>query len=1028
MSDVFSDAGVLLKRAERIINEIVRPAIRTDEHPLDVAVYQCLEPISYDIAIKQSFTPVRIGFEWGPVWSTAWFRLRGRVPANWSGRDWRVIFDTDTEALLWYDGGPYQGVEFHRQDVKLPASVAAGREIELYIEAACNHMGGLDLRAGPKHAGTFNSRMGGKLKQAHLAIQHPDRVAALLDLEILLDLATKLPGGTPRIRQIRDALRRAINAVDAADMDRTAITVRAIAQEVLTMSTQGGSNTAHCVGHAHIDLAYLWPIRETKRKCSRTFSTVLRNMERHPGYRFIQSQAQAYEWVRQDYPKLFEDIRNAIARGQWEAGGAMWVEADCNLSSGESLIRQIVHGTRFWAEHFGVNQRYLWLPDVFGYSAALPQILNLAGLDAFFTQKISWSEFNKFPYHTFHWQGIDGTEILSHFLPTDNYNAENAIGEFVRAEGQFNQSARSPHWLQAYGYGDGGGGPSEPMIERVERLNNCAGLPNIKHSRVDEFVDVLLNNQSDLPKWVGELYLELHRGTYTTQARNKRFNRMGERLLQDIETAMALDSAPAGPEQKRELDRLWKLLLLNQFHDIIPGSSITWVYDDSLRDYADIESSGNVLLRGAIERIEPRGTSESCGAIFNSTSHRRRTLIEYAGPIDATAMNDSTQLTSDLLGQPVTLALTAELPGPGLFEFSAGPAVEPVKVTAMTLENEFLRAELDHVGRVTSLFDKRQRREAINRALPANALMLYDDRPKNYEAWDVDISYLETGVAIDEPADHRTVETGPLRGAIEFERKIGERSTLTQRVQLVAGEAMLRFETLVDWHESRKFLRVLHPVDVLSDQATYEIQFGHVRRPTHFNTSWDYARFEVCAQRWMDLSESGFGVAMLNDCKYGHSCHGKVMGLSLLRSAKYPDATADMAVHRFTYALMPHGCFDAAEIVTAAEQLNNPARWFAGAVATGPLMTVEGADRDSVVVETIKPADDGDGLIVRLWECRGGRAAASLVFCSKLLSAVETDLLERDGRTLTVTQSSIELHFKPFQIRTIRVRLSKPRT
>jgi alpha-mannosidase len=1027
MSDVFSDSSVLLKRAERVINEIIRPAVRTDDFPLEVAVYQCAEPIKYEVAIKQSFTPVRIGFEWGPVWSTAWFRLRGKVPASWAGKDWRVIFDTDTEALLWYDGGPYQGVEFHRQDVKLPATVTAGSDVELYIEAACNHMAGLDLRAGLKHAGTFNSRMAGKLKQAHLAIHHPDRAAALLDMELLLDLATKLPTGTPRSRQIRDALRHAVNAVDATDPDRTASAVRLIAQKVLTMPTQGGSNTAHCVGHAHIDLAYLWPIRETKRKCSRTFSTVLRNMERHPGYRFIQSQAQAYEWVRQDYPKLFEGIKKAVARGQWEPGGAMWVEADCNLSSGESLIRQIVHGTRFWAEHFNVSQRYLWLPDVFGYSAALPQILKLAGLDAFFTQKISWSEFNKFPYHTFHWQGIDGTEILSHFLPTDNYNAENAIGEFVRAESQFNQSARSPHWLQAYGYGDGGGGPSEPMIERIDRLANCAGLPNVKHSRVDEFVDVLLENQDDLPKWVGELYLELHRGTYTTQARNKRFNRMGERLLQDVETALALGTAPAGAEQTRELDRLWKLLLLNQFHDIIPGSSITWVYEDSLRDYADIDASGNKLLRDAVGRVETSTKSHRGWAILSTTSHRRRALIECPATFDLTTSGLSTQSTVDLLNEPMTLALTSELPGPGLFSVTAGPVVAPVKVGALTLENELLRAELDHAGRVISLFDKRHRREAIDATSPANALMLYEDRPKNYEAWDVDISYLETGTAIDAPAEHRVIETGPIRGAIEFVRKIGEHSTLTQRVQLVAGEAMLRFETLVDWQESRKFLRVLHPVEIHNDQATYEIQFGHVRRPTHFNTSWDYARFEVCAQRWMDLSESGFGVAMLNDSKYGHSCHGNVMGLSLLRSAKYPDATADMAAHRFTYALMPHGSFDAAEIVTAAEQLNNPARLFAGAAATGALLTIEGDARDSVVVETIKPADDGDGLIVRMWECRGGRADVSVVFSARLLRAVETDLLERCTRSLDFAGSTIELEFKPFQIRTLHVSLSAER-
>lgn len=1019
--DVNGRLRSVVKRAQRLLDEVIKPQIFSDHVLLDVAVHQSTNPIPHAQAVKGEYKPVQLGFEWGPVWSTAWFRLRGQVPAAWAGREWRVLFDTDTEALCWWDGGPYQGVEFHRQDVKLPESVKPGQALEVFMEAACNHMFGLSTMAGPEHSGTFMTRMGGKLKQAHLALFHPKRHALLVDMDMLRMVAHDLPEESPRGRQVRDGLRRACNVINPANLDACIDEALSIIHQTLNVPTGGEANTAYCVGHAHIDLGWLWPVRETKRKCSRTFSTVLRYMERHPQYRFLQSQAQAYEWVRTDYPTLFEGIKQSVARGQWEAGGAMWVEADCNLSSGEALIRQIMHGTRFWKQHFNVEQRYLWLPDVFGYSAALPQILKQSGLDAFITQKISWNQFNKFPHHTFHWVGIDGTSILSHFLPADTYNARNTPDEFLRGDRNDQQNAVAPMWLQAFGYGDGGGGPTEEMIRRVDRLANCAGLPRAQHSRVDHFVDKLLQTQEGLPRWIGELYLELHRGTYTTQARNKRYNRLCERLLQDVEQAMALSDAAVPEAERAELDRLWKLLLLNQFHDIIPGSSITWVYEDSLREYAEIVASANKLIDAAAARTQS-SNGKAGWAALNSVTHATRAVVELPQDHGLPGGALPTQNIRDIEGIDRTLALTAELPGPGLFKLDAAPAPGAVKVSGLTLENEIIRVELDRTGRVISLLDKRTLREAIVPGQPANQLMIYDDRPMNWDAWDIDAFYMENGQAVETEAQMRVVEQGPIRVAIEFTRKLGQASTITQRISVTAGSPILGFESLVDWKENFKFLRVQHPVQVHSDHATYEIQFGHVRRPNHFNTSWDYARFEVCAQRWMDLSETGFGVSLLNDCKYGHSCMGNVMGMSLLRSPNFPDPVADRAVHRFTYALMPHGHFDAGEITAAAQHLNNPVRVVkAGAASNSPAVALRGDHAGGIVIETIKPAEDGPGWVVRLWECRGGRGSVGLMFNQPARVVEETDLMEKVKGKVNFDGPVVPLNFTPFQIRTIKV-------
>jgi len=1014
---------ITVDRARIAIKQVIVPSVYSDHVPLQTGVYQCEEPIAYEAALEAAYQPVELGFTWGPAWSTAWFRLRGEVPNDF-GEEFRLLFDTRTEALCWWDGAPYQGVELHRQDVKLPDTVRPGDALDVMIEAACNHMSGVgDKFADPMRMGEFPITRSGKLTLAHVARYHPQRAQLLHDFESLTNLVDTLPDSSPRYRQAAELLRRACTALTPTDLDRCIPEVRGLCQEALQTGAASGANVAHCVGNAHIDLAWLWPIRETKRKASRSFSTVLRYMQRHPEYRYIQSQPQLYEWVRQDYPALFTEIQERVKEGRWEAAGAMWVEADCNIPSGESLVRQIQHGVGYFEKYFDTPQRYLWLPDVFGYSAALPQILKNSGIEAFITQKISWNQFNKFPHHSFNWVGIDGTSIPSHFLPADTYIGQNTPDELDRGDRQYAQSGVLPAWLQAYGWGDGGGGPTEDSIERVARYADCEGMPRTRHSSVQSFVDKLLDASDRLPVWAGELYLELHRGTYTTQAKLKQGNRRGEVALRQVELVQSLVGATA--EQRATLDQAWKDLLLNQFHDIIPGSSIAWVNREARALYDSVIERCEQLITDGLHAPIDAASPATGLMVLNTRSRGTGGLIELGADITIEA---DTQATHRPDGTPIKLAAIPDQGQPGLhvvpFERLASGTASGLKAQDLTLENEHLRVELDTAGRIVRLLDKATGREAIDAKSPANQFVLYDDRPIAWDAWDLEVYYRESGQPVDTPAEHAIVEDGPLRAAIEFKRPIGTGSHLVQRVQLDRDAGHVTFDTRVDWQEERCLLRVLHPVVVHNDHAMFEIQYGYVRRPNHFNTSWDYARFESVAHRWVDLSEPGFGVSLLNDCKYGHSCHNNVLGMSLLRSPREPDEAADVGTHTFRYALAPHGSFDAAAITCLAEALNQPLRAWphhdTGADTPAMPIRVTGDAADQIGIEAVKPAENGDGVIVRLRELAGGRCVVQLEADADR-AVVETDLLERAMDPASADLTSNPVSFTPFQLRTFRV-------
>ena len=890
------------------------------------------EPISYADAIRGTFVPIAVGERWGPPWSTTWFHVRGRVPDAWTGL--RVIaqfdlgFDGPTgftcEALAWKDGKPWRGIDPNHRSLPIDDP-----DIDFYIEAAANPRATesgsepapsmMALRESPEPSFV--------LRQAGLAVQesHDEQASAV----------------------------------------RLDPTHRIIA-----------------VGHAHIDTAWEWPLREARRKVARSWSTQLALMDEHPDYVFAASQPAQYAWMRESYPDIYRRIKEKVAKGQWEPVGAMWVEADCNLPSGESLVRQLLHGKRFFMREFGYETRILWLPDVFGYPGNLPQLISASGCDFFLTQKLSWNETNKPEHHTFIWEGIDGSRIFTHFPPADTYNGSFTPEEVASSVRNFKDSDSSHRSLYLFGWGDGGGGPQAEMIESAHALG-------VELGRAANFFDSASAEATDLTTLVGELYFELHRGTYTSQARTKRWNRLAQDALRQAEM---WSIAAGGDYPSAELETLWKTLLLNQFHDILPGSSIDWVYEEAERDLEHVTGRATEIADAAMSAIAGNGDTL---VAFNSTSHPRTEIVSLD--------NEYARIEAPSCGWALVIPRSSE---------------PEVRVTDRSMENELLRVEWDDRAVLTSIWDKAVGREVLSE--PGNLFQLHDDNPRKWDAWDLDLEYRDSFIdvtAIEKLQQHG----GGLRGLLSFGRSFGE-SWLFQLMSLDAGSRVLRFETVVHWQERHKMLKVAFPVTVSSREATYEIQFGHLRRPTHQDTSQARAMFEVCAQRWADLGDGDYGVALLNDCKHGYDIHGSVMRLSLLRGPTHPDPTADLGDHQFTYALMPHpGDFREAGVIEAAEDLNSPLLPASGNLAAGSSRSLIEVDTRQVVVEAIKRAEDSDAVIVRLYEAWGRRCTARVRTTLPASRAYLCDLLERNREEVAVTDGVIVLELTPFKILTLKL-------
>jgi alpha-mannosidase len=789
-------------------------------------------------------------------------------------------------------------------------------------------------------------------------------------------------------------------------------------------------------GHAHLDLAWLWPIAETRRKARRTFASVLGLMDRYADFNFNQSSAQLYRWIEADQPEVFERIQERVAEGRWEPVGGSWVEPDCQIPGGESFARQLFYGQRYFEKKLGRRCTVAWFPDTFGYSPGLPQILRGAGLSGFFTYKLNWNETNNFPHDLFVWEGIDGSRVVAHTFenPGTDYNGDIAPRDLHGTWRNFKGKRYHRESLFSFGWGDGGGGPSEKMLENYARLKDFPAMPRLKMARVDDFFAAL--RADGLPRWVGELYLELHRGTLTTQAKIKKLNREVEHRLLEAEAFATLAARGGAEYPAQELERLWKTLLLSQFHDILPGSSISEVYEDAHRELEDTVAVARELRDLALKELarerEDGGLAD--GAILANAALHPRPLTAIL-PVDdgVTVVGQNgealpAQRTADglLVHAPdrrvpglgwTSLALLENTPEAAVPEASSGiRAGESGESTS--IENELLRVEIGASGDLHSVYDKEVGREVLDGR--ANQLLAYADKPPNWDAWDIHKGYEAEGEEIPGAENVEVVETGPLRAAVRVERRF-RGSRISQTYKLLADSRRLDIETRVEWHERQVLLRALFPVGVRSHEATFETMYGVVKRPTHRNTSWDDVRFEVCAHRFADLSEPGYGVALLNDGKYGHSARDNVLGISLLRGPLYPDPLADEGEHSFTYSLFPHpGDWTDAGVTGEAFSLNSPvvAVRGGGEPAEYGFVAPGGVE---LALGGFKRAEDGRGVILRLYEPHGKRGSTALRFAFSAGSVKRANLLEEPEETVEVEKCKARLDVRPFEVLTLRV-------
>lgn len=998
------NSSLVEARIQRFAEERLHPAVYARTQELELRSWSAPgEPVPFAEAVVQTFVPFSVGSSWGRAWSTMWLHVTGVVPPVDDGHRAELIFDLgfngaepgfQAEGTVYRpDGSIVKAVE--PRNAHVPLEGTAGDPIDLYLEAAANP----DIAAGwtfaPTPFGQWESAGEGPLyvlRRADIGILDVTVWELLQDVAVLRGLMGALPAESPRRAEILRALERMIDVTDPEDVAGTAVDARAELVGVLARPASASAHSLHAVGHAHIDSAWLWPVRETQRKVARTFSNVLSLQQEDPDFAFAASSAQQYAWMKQFQPELFARMREAVAAGRFVPAGGMWVESDTNMPGGEALARQFVRGKRFFLEEFGVEPLDVWLPDSFGYSAALPQIARAAGSRWMLTQKMSWNETNVMPHHTFLWEGIDGTRIFTHFPPVDTYNAQLTGEELARAERQYAEKGVANTSLVPFGYGDGGGGPNREMVAAATRLRSLEGSPTVTLSTPRRFFEAAEAEYPAPPVWSGEMYLEFHRGTYTSQSRTKRGNRRSEHTLKEAELWATAAALRGEPYPYDELDAAWETVLLQQFHDILPGSSIGWVHREAERRYAEVLASTERIIAGALAVVAGSGDTE---------------LVADAGPY----------------AKEGTAAM-----GISAVQGTGVPAAVAQTTGGFVLENEHLTVSIDDAGLVTSLVARATGRDAIAAGERGNLLQLHRDTPSRWDAWDIDEHYRRHVVDVTDVVSIDIVPH-PSAAIVCVVRALGG-SRITQALTLPSGGRALDITTTVDWHERQKLLKLAFPFDVHTDRATSEIQFGHVHRPTHTNTSWDAARFETVAHRWVHVGEPGFGVAVANDATYGHDITrtsrsgggtATTVRLSLLRAPLFPDPDADQGEHTFTVSVRPDATI--ADAIREGYRLNLPVRALAGAGPVAPLLDVSS---DAVVVEAVKLAEDRSGdVIVRLYEAHGGRAAATLSAAFDFAAVAETDLLEREidaTAVRAVEARAVDLELRAFQLVTLRFR------
>lgn len=977
------------------------------------------------IEAKSDWKEFENGAHWGGKDVHACFRTVFTVPQNLAGKEiWMQlrtgvtdIWNTDNpQFLIYINKEIICGMDMNHHEVCIAKDAKPNETFEIGVYAYSNSDTASDY---------FELRFMEKF---------PCVEKLYYDAKVMMDLCLKLrPDDLNRIKML-SLLSETINRTDLRIVpskefyESTVLAARFLCDEFYSKLDGSSDVTVHSIGHTHIDVAWKWPVRQTREKALRSFSTVLNYMEDYPEYRFIASTPQLYQFVKEQSPEIYGKIKNRVKEGRWETEGAMWLEADCNLTSGESLVRQILFGKRFFEEEFGTgDNKVLWLPDVFGYSAALPQILKKSEIDYFMTTKINWNESDKMPHDVLFWKGIDGSEVLTYFITTTDYqvypelnpnarfettyNGRQNVNQVMGTWQRFQDKDLSADVLTCYGFGDGGGGPTREMLEEDKRMaKGLPGMPVTKQTFTKEFFDLLSEELEGkkVPKWNGELYLEYHRGTYTSQAANKKNNRLAEYRNEDAEwlsvLAHTVDEGFGYPVC--DLEKAWKITLLNQFHDILPGSSIAEVYRVTDAEYAEVFAIDEKLAKAAMEKIS--GNEGENIILYNPCAFERDAYVETSeGP-----------------------ALVERIPSKG-YKVVKSSDLKPASVNEFefnehtrTLQTPFYQVVFNEAGEVVSLYDKRALRELVKEGEALNRLIAFEDRPWEYDCWNIDEYYCEKNWVIDDLKAFCVVENNSERFSIKIVRGFLN-SEIRQVVSFYRASERIDFKTNAEWKEQQILLKAAFPVEVLTNKCTCDIQFGNVERPTHRNTSWDEARFEFAAQKWVDVSEADYGVALLNDCKYGYDVFESTMRITLIKSGIFPDPNADKGHHEFSYALLPHlGDFRKGNVIKEGYKLNRPVLKENTKLSEGTTFSLVSCDKENVFVDTVKKAEKGDGIIIRLHEEFGARSTVKIdVSGLKAKTAISCNLLEKEieDEFTAFEDGIITTTIKPYEILTFKL-------
>lgn len=996
-------------------------------------------PTEYDGVIKT-----------GEIWKGRdlylWMQKEVDIPSNWENKTVVGIFDfgetgagnnSGFESLFYLNDKPYQGVDSNHKEVFLPKDIN-GTRVELIFRLWTGLEGG-GIPREQEH----------RINRAQLAWLDEKVDDLFYNASVILETIGELDEYSPDKVHLTKILNNAFKLIDWAypgneDFYNSLHEASDYLNKEIDKIDKHSVVNVTCIGHTHIDVAWLWRLKHTREKCARSFSTVLRLMERYPEYIFLQTQPQLYEYVKNDYPELYEAIKQKVKDGNWEVDGGMWLEADCNIPSGESLVRQILVGSRFIKEEFNKDVEYLWLPDVFGYSWALPQILKKSGIDMFMTTKISWNQYNRMPHDTFKWRGIDGSEILTHFITTPEpwsqpgswfytYNGRLTPKTVKGVWDAYTDKGITNDLLVSYGFGDGGGGVNREMLEYRKRLDKMPGLPNVKTGKASEYFRCLKEKVEKTDEyvhtWDGELYLEYHRGTYTSQAYTKMMNRKLELLYRETEwlsTVACLTNNDWSLYANNEITKGWKTILRNQFHDIIPGSSITEVYEDAKQEYKEAEDIA-LDIQNKLEEIYIN-KDEHTWTIVNNSNWDRNESIDIKCDEDGSFYDeDGNKLKYQRNKDEYTVEIK-NIPALGykriilkiddvqddnnsVFEYCDGKISTPK-----------YNIEWNEYGQLTSIYDKENKREVLAKGERGNILQMFEDKPMAHEAWDIDIFYQEKMREVKDLQSVELIEDGNIKAVIRFKYKYMN-TTISQDMIVYANSNRIDFKTNVDWREKKQLLKVAFVVDIRSTMATYDVQFGNVKRPTHWNTSWDRARFESVAQQWVDLSERNYGVSLLNNCKYGHDIKDNVMRLTLLKSATHPDPVQDQGEQNFTYSLLPHsGDFIDGNTVKHAYELNQPLKSIKGMLKSEVKKQLFKFNDANILVDAIKKAEDEDMIIIRFHDYSGSRQNVSIDSDYEITGWMETNLMEKPIENLR-NEKSINVVVNPYEIKTLMIKM-----